>query len=383
MPKLRNDVARVLITGANGFIGKNLQLHLAAIPDVEVCLFTRDDMPETLGDHLVGVDIIFHLAGVNRPENPDEFATGNRGLTESLAKALADQATAGGTFPAVVYTSSTQATLDNPYGASKLGAEEALFDLSRAYGYPVFVFRLPNVFGKWSRPNYNSAIATFCHNIARDLPITVNNPAAQLTLVYVDDVMTEFLAILSGRRSAPAAGFFAEVPVTYQATVGEVVESLKSFRSSRKTLVIDPVGTGLTRALYATYVSYLPVDDFSYDIPAHTDSRGTFVEMLKTTDSGQFSYFTAHPGVTRGGHYHHTKTEKFLVVKGEARFGFRHMQTGERHELLTSGARPQVVESVPGWAHDITNVGSKEMLVLLWANEIFDRERPDTITNPI
>ena len=245
------------------------------------------------------------------------------------------------------------------------------------------MFRLPNVFGKWCRPNYNSAVATFCHNIARDLPIQVHDPAAPLRLVYVDDLMATLLAALDGRVAAPRAGELATTGPIYESTVGEVAECIRGFRAGRQTLQIDRVGTGLMRALYATYVSGLPVEGFAYDLPVHADARGVFVEMLKTPDAGQFSFLTAAPGVTRGGHYHHTKTEKFLVIRGNARFRFRHMLTGETYALDTTGEVPQVVETVPGWTHDITNLGEEDLIVMLWANEIFDRDQPDTVRCPV
>jgi UDP-2-acetamido-2,6-beta-L-arabino-hexul-4-ose reductase len=383
MLKPRNELTRVLITGAKGFLGKNLQLDLVGVTDVRVALFTRHESPEKLPELLRDTDIVFHLAGVNRPLDQAEFQSGNAGLTLQLAGALAQVKKESGRVVPVVYTSSTQAALDNPYGKSKREAEQALFRLAKEHAVPVFLFRLPNVFGKWCRPNYNSAVATFCHNIARDLPIQVNDPAAPLSLVYVDDVMAQFKAILGGQLPAPAPGEFVSVSPQYETTVGALAEQLRSFRQSRATLMIDRVGRGLTRALYATYVSYLPVDAFAYDVPAHRDARGVFVEMLKTPDAGQFSFFTARAGVTRGGHYHHSKTEKFLVISGQARFRFRHMQTGQMHELHTSGEQPQIVETVPGWTHDITNVGPQEMVVMLWANEIFDRQQPDTFSCPV
>lgn len=376
-------MTRVLITGAQGFVGKNLRLYLVERPDVQVALYTREDSPDQLAALLRDADIVFHLAGINRPQDPAEFQVGNVDLTRQLADAVAQVAKESGRTVPVVYTSSTQAELDNPYGKSKREAEQVLFRLAEQHAVPVYVFRLPNVFGKWCRPNYNSVVATFCHNIARDLPIQVNDPAAPLTLVYVDDVLAQFMEIMAGRVSAPRPGEFAGVAPQYQTTVGALAEQLQGFRRSRDTLVTDRVGQGLTRALYATYVSYLPVEAFAYDVPAHRDPRGVFVEMLKTPDAGQFSFFTAHAGVTRGGHYHHSKTEKFLVIKGQARFRFRHMQTGQIHELHTSGEQPQIVETVPGWTHDITNVGPDEMVVMLWANEIFDRQRPDTFSCPV
>lgn len=374
---------KILITGANGFVGKNLQLHLAERKDIDVVCFTRAQSVDDLPALLQGVDCVFHLAGINRPLDPAEFATGNTSLTQALADAVADVAVRTGKKVPVVYTSSTQAERDNPYGQSKRAAEEALFALQRTRGVPVHVFRLPNVFGKWCKPNYNSAVATFCHHIARDLPITVNDPAAPVTLVYVDDVIARFVQIMDGADAALDAHGFATVAPQYTTTVGELAQTIQSFKDSRNTLMTERVGTGFMRALYATYVSYLPVEAFTYTVPMYGDPRGVFAEMLKTPDCGQFSYFTAHPGITRGGHYHHTKTEKFLLIKGQARFKFRHMQTGETHELVTTGAKAEIVETVPGWTHDITNIGQDEMVVMLWANEVFDRQRPDTFACPL
>ena len=368
----------ILITGANGFVGKNLQLHLSERKDVQVRCFTRANTVDELPALLNGADFVFHLAGVNRPQDPAAFVVGNAGLTQALCTALAQVATTTGRKVPVVFASSIQAAQDNAYGQSKRAAEDALFALQHEYGVSVHVFRLPNVFGKWARPNYNSAVATFCHNTARGLPITVNDPAASLTLVYVDDVVQRFIHLLDGADAALDAAGFATVAPQYSTTVGALAAQIQAFKESRNNLVTERVGTGLVRALYSTYVSYLPAEEFAYTVPQHGDARGVFVEMLKTPDCGQFSYFTAHPGITRGGHYHHSKTEKFLVIKGCARFKFRHMHTGETHTLDTSGEQAQVVETVPGWTHDITNIGSDELVVMLWANEIFDRERPDT-----
>jgi len=374
---------RVLITGAGGFVGKNLQLHLAERRDVEVVPYTRADDLASLPSLVAGVDFVFHLAGVNRPQDPAEFIAGNVDLTEALCAAVGAAAQATGKKIPVVYTSSIQAERDNDYGSSKRGAENALFELSPQHGIPVHVFRLPNVFGKWCKPNYNSAVATFCHNVARGLPIQVNDPSAPVTLVYVDDVIERFVQLMDGADAALDASGFATISPQYTTTIGELAEKIAAFKGSRETLMTDRVGTGLLRALYSTYLSYLPVELFTYPVQKHGDPRGVFVEMLKTPDSGQFSYFTAHPGITRGGHYHHTKTEKFLVIKGTARFKFRHMLTGETHELTTTGGEPEIVETVPGWTHDITNIGSDEMVVMLWANEVFDRSRPDTFACPL
>ena len=371
---------KVLITGASGFIGKNLQLHLTERKDVQVVCFTRDHDVAQIPVLLDEVDFVFHLAGVNRPQDPQEFVSGNVGLTVALSRAVGEVAAALGKKIPVVYSSSTQADRDNAYGASKLEAENALFALRAEHGVPVHVYRLPNVFGKWCKPNYNSAVATFCHNIARNLPIRVNDPAAPVTLAYVDDVIACFVQLMDGAGAVVNRDGFATVAPQYTTTVGELSRLIEAFRDSRTTLMTERVGSGLVRALYSTYVSYLPVESFAYSVPQYADPRGVFVEMLKTPDAGQFSFFTAHPGITRGGHYHHSKTEKFLVIKGEARFKFRHMQTGQTHELVTRGEKAEVVETVPGWTHDITNIGSDEMVVMLWANEVFDRSRPDTFS---
>ena len=374
---------KVLITGANGFVGKNLQLHLAERPDVQVACFTRSDDLAQLPVMIQGVDFVFHLAGVNRPLDPAEFVSSNTDLTQALCEVVATVAKTTGKKVPVVYTSSTQAAYENAYGDSKRGAEDVLLELQRSHGVPVHVFRLPNVFGKWCKPNYNSVVATFCHNIARGLPIQVNDPEASVTLVYVDDVMKRFMQIMDGADAAVDAVGFATISPQYTTTVGELARQFQVFKDSRVTLMTERVGTGLMRALYATYVSYLPVELFAYTVPQHADPRGVFMEMFKTPDCGQFSHFTAYPGTTRGGHYHHSKTEKFLVIKGQARFKFRHMQTGHCHELVTTGEKAEVVETVPGWTHDITNIGSDEMVVMLWANEVFDRPHPDTFACPL
>jgi UDP-2-acetamido-2,6-beta-L-arabino-hexul-4-ose reductase len=365
----------IVITGADGFIGKNLQLRLAELGHADVVGITRATPPQAVQQALAAASFVFHLAGVNRPQDPAEFATGNAGLTQAVCEALA----AAKSRVPMLLASSTQALQDNPYGRSKLAAEGAVRGYGAATGAPVHVIRLPNVFGKWCKPNYNSAVATFCHNIARGLPIQVNDPAAPVTLVYVDDVIERFVQLMDGADAAVDADGVATVSPQYSTTVGELARQIQAFKHSRETLMTERVGSGLVRALYSTYVSYLPVELFAYAVPQHGDARGVFVEMLKTPDAGQFSYFTAHPGITRGGHYHHSKTEKFLVIKGQARFKFRHMQTGQAHELVTSGEKPEIVETVPGWTHDITNIGAEEMVVMLWANEVFDRARPDTV----
>jgi UDP-2-acetamido-2,6-beta-L-arabino-hexul-4-ose reductase len=304
---------------------------------------------------------------------------GNVDLTQALCRAVGVIAVATGKKVPVVYTSSTQADRDNAYGASKLGAENALFELQRKYGVPVHVFRLPNVFGKWCKPNFNSVVATFCHNISRNLPVQINDAFMQLTLVHVEDVISCFLQVMDGSYEADNSEYFKTVSPQFSSTIGELARLIQSFKETRETLMTDRVGDGFLRALYSTYVSYLPVESFAYSIHRYADKRGDFVEILKTPDCGQISYFTSLPGSTRGGHYHNIKTEKFLVIKGEARFKFKHMQTGELHEVLINGDISNIVESVPGWAHEITNIGKTELIVMLWSNEVFQRERPDTI----
>ncbi|UOG59305.1 UDP-2-acetamido-2,6-beta-L-arabino-hexul-4-ose reductase [Leptospira noguchii] len=359
----------ILITGANGFIGKNLILQLKERKEFKIFSYIKESTKEELSQFISEVDFIFHLAGVNRPKEILEFKKVNTDLTESICSLLKEK----NKKTPILFSSSIQATLNNEYGKSKLEAEDFLKRLQSENGNPVFIFRLPNVFGKWCRPNYNSVIATFCHNIARDLPVKINDPDTNIVLAYIDDVVDKFISIIKN----PSQNFDQNL-ITYKITLGELYKILQSFKQSRKDLIIPNVGTGLIRALYATFTSYLNTNSFSYSIPQYKDQRGVFVEMLKTQDAGQFSFFTAHPGVTRGEHYHHSKIEKFLVITGKAKFRFRHILTNEYFETFTEGDSPQVVESIPGWTHDITNVGQEKMVVMLWASEIFDKSKPDT-----
>jgi UDP-2-acetamido-2,6-beta-L-arabino-hexul-4-ose reductase len=363
---------RVLITGANGFIGKNLHKILSERENIQIDCFTRSSTIDHLLELVQKADFIFHLAGVNRSKNSKEFILNNIDLTRALCDAIK---VSGRTIP-IVYTSSIQVIQENFYGMSKRAAENLLFKLHAEKGNPVYILRLPNVFGKWCKPNYNSVVATFCYSIARDLPIKINDPTRILKLVYIDDVIDHFLRIMDGLYSG--VDDFGVIEPEYTITVGELADLLHVFKSSRLSLQSERVGVGITRALYSTYISYMPSTSFAYPLPLYKDSRGVFIEILKTPDCGQFSYFTAHPGITRGGHYHHSKTEKFLVVRGEALFRFRHILTNEEYELVVNGTAPTIVETIPGWAHDVTNIGSEEMIVMLWANEIFDTTRPDT-----
>jgi UDP-2-acetamido-2,6-beta-L-arabino-hexul-4-ose reductase len=370
---------KILVTGANGFVAQNLKIHLSERKEIVLVPFTRMNDFTELSPLLCDVDFIFHLAGVNRPEDPKEFMMGNVDLTRELCNAII---ASGRTIP-VIYTSSIQASQNNSYGISKQVAEDLLFDLQNSTGNPIHVFRLPNVFGKWCKPNYNSVVATFCYNLTHDLPIKINDSTTLIKLVYVEDVIDRFIQIMDGAdRDVDDNGFETLYP-QYTTTVGELAHQLQAFKDSRANLITERVGAGLVRALYSTYVSYFPSNSFSYPVPLYGDARGVFVEMLKTPDCGQISYFTAHPGITRGGHYHHSKTEKFLVIKGVARFKFRQMYTAEEFELVVNGGVPTIVETIPGWTHDLTNIGGEEMVVMLWANEIFDRTHPDTYVCPL
>lgn len=365
----------ILVTGANGFIGKNLRVRLNEQGLHHVTCFEHEHSDADLANMVASTDFVFHLAGINRPKYEIEFSQGNTDLTEQLVTLLSST---GRQIP-LVLTSSIQAAHDNAYGKSKAAAEQLAFDYMQQTGSPVYVYRLANVFGKWCRPNYNSAVATFCHNTVHDLPITIHDANAPLSLVYIDDVCASFIHLLD----AAQPGGYQQVAPVYHTTVGAVAEALQKFKQSRVNLITEEVGAGLIRALYSTYLSYFSPNDFSYSVPGYTDARGSFVEMLKTPSAGQFSFFTAHPGVTRGGHYHHTKNEKFLVIKGTANYRFKQIITGEQYEITVDASEYKIIETVPGWAHDITNIGDEELIVMLWANEIFDREAPDTFARPL
>lgn len=361
---------KVLITGSRGFIGANLCIRLRETDDFEVREFHRYTDPRALPDLVAESDTIIHLAGANRPREMVDFQRINVDLTDALCDAV--RSCGGG--KQLLLASSEQAGNGTPYGESKLKAEQSCRAVATLRNMSVAICRYPNVFGKWSRPDYNSAIATFSYRAARGEPLEIHDPAKTLTLVFVDDVVEQMLAFI---RSGVVEDVERVGPL-YHATVGEVADLIQRFAADRTAGRVAEVGTGLARALYATFISFLPSDRFRYPLQPHQDTRGAFVEFLKTATCGQFSYFTAAVGVTRGSHYHHTKTEKFVVVRGQARFGFRHLITGERLDLLVDGSQPQVVETIPGWVHDITNVGDQELIVLLWANEIFDPARPDT-----
>lgn len=374
---------RVLIIGSNGFIGKNLQQHLSERSDIVVHSFTRDNSWMDLPKLLKNVDFIFHLAGVNRSHIPSDYMLGNDVLTQRLCNAVSEISLSTGKKIPIIFSSSTQVELDNVYGLSKKKAELHLLTLQKNYNIPIYIFRLPNVFGKWGKPNYNSVVATFCNNITRDLPIEIKDPNTPINLVYIDDVINCFVQLMDKLDSNSDAVCYKTVTPQYATTIGKLASLLNKFREGRNTLISECVGSGLYRALYSTYMSYVPVESFDYAVPQYSDPRGVFVEMLKTNDCGQFSYFTSHPGVTRGGHYHHSKIEKFLMIKGRALFRFKHVITGQTYQLESNGGFGHIVETVPGWTHDITNIGNEELICAIWANEVFDRSKPDTFSCPI
>ena len=368
----------ILVTGAQGFIGKNLCAKLSEFDNFRVTTLNRSDPSSELPAKVKDADVIFHLAGENRPTNVEEFKKNNSELTDLLCKEIKEEINRSGREIKLIYTSSKQAELDNPYGVSKRIGEYHLEKLHEETKVTTFIYRLPGVFGKWSRPNYNSVVATFCHNIARNLPIQIHNPDHCLNLIYIDDLINEFISLIE--KKGPK---FERRVINneYEIKVKELAEKLLRYHSQRRKLHVSMVGKGLDRALYATYLSFVPREEFSYSIPSYSDDRGTFCEMLKTDNSGQISYFTSHPGVTRGEHFHHTKSEKFLVVQGTARFNFYDINSGETTELIVRSPDAMVVDTVPGCSHSITNIGEDKLIVLLWANELFDKQNPDTVAH--
>ena len=377
---------RILITGANGFIGKNLQRHLSELKNIKIFTFTREDNISLLPKLVKNVDFVFHLAGVNRPKNESEFLPVNAQLTEILCDLIANEIKLTKRKIGLVFTSSIQADSGTLYGLSKKKAEESVIKLGELKNALVFIFRLPNLFGKWSRPNYNSVVATFCYNIAHQLPLVINNPDDQIMFVYIDDLVECFLGLLNNPSAKNFSNFgiqqeksrFFSVKTSYLVTLREVTSLIKSFKNSRKTHLTERVGQGFCRALYATYISYLPVHSCAYKLSPHRDARGSFIEFIKTPDCGQISVFTTAPGCIRGSHYHHSKTEKFLVIKGKSKFSFTNINGGETHELFVSDKQLEVIETIPGWAHEIENIGNDEMIVILWSNEIYNIDKPDT-----
>lgn len=363
---------KVLVTGAKGFIGKNLIAELKNRKYDDILEFDRDTNPNLLDDYCKEADFVFHLAGVNRPKEQSEFMEGNLGFTSDLLNSLKKHKN---TCP-VMISSSIQAEFDNPYGESKKAGEDLLFSYSEETGAKVLVYRFPNVFGKWCKPNYNSAVATFCNNVAHDLPIQVNDPSVVINLVYIDDVVNELIDALEGKENK--AGEFCEVPVVHTVTLGEIVDLIYSFKKSREDRSVPNMEDKFTKKLYSTYLSYLPEDKFSYGLKMNVDQRGSFTEFIKTPDRGQVSVNISKPGITKGNHWHHTKNEKFLVVSGKGVIRFRKIDSEEIIEYFVSGDKMEVVDIPTGYTHNIENLGDTDMVTVMWANEAFDPEKPDT-----
>lgn len=362
----------ILVTGSQGFIGKNLIAELRNQGYNEIYEYARNSDVFFLDKASKHADFIFHLAGVNRPENESEFMEGNRDLTESLLNNLIKYDNKS----TVMISSSSQADLDNPYGRSKKAGEELLFQYGKEHHVKTLVYRLPNVFGKWSKPNYNSAIATFCHNTTHDLPIIVNDPAIELNLVYIDDVVQELINALKGSENKQAD--YCEVPVVYKKTLGEIVTLLDEFKESRNDKSVPNMSDAFVKNLYSTYLSFLPEDSFAYPLKMNVDERGSFTEFIKTPDRGQVSVNISKPGITKGNHWHHTKNEKFLVVSGEGVIRFRKPMSEVVIEYKVSGNKLEVVDIPVGYTHNIENLGDADMVTIMWVNEVFDPNIPDT-----
>ena len=363
---------KILVTGAKGFIGKNLIAELRNRKYDDIFEFDRDTDPSLLDEYCKEARFVFHLAGVNRPKEQSEFMEGNFGFTSDLLDSLKKH---NNTCP-VMISSSIQAELDNPYGESKKAGEDLLFSYGKETGAKVLVYRFPNVFGKWCRPNYNSAVATFCHNIAHDLPIQVNDPSVVMNFVYIDDVVNQLINALEGKESK--MGSFCEVPVVHTITLGEIVDLIHSFKKSREDRSVPNMSNAFTKKLYSTYLSYLPEDKFSYDLKMNVDQRGSFTEFIRTPERGQVSVNISKPGITKGNHWHHTKNEKFLVVSGKGVIRFRKIDSDEVLEYFVSSDIMEVVDIPTGYTHNIENLGDSDMVTIMWANEPFDPEKPDT-----
>ncbi len=368
----RKLVMKVLVTGARGFIGQNLIARLNYMDNIEILAYGSESSLEDLETYTKEADFVFHLAGVNRSKNEEDFKKGNTDLTQTLLDLLVKNYN---TVPVLV-TSSIQADRDNAYGISKRRAEDYVFSYGESTEARVYVYRLSNVFGKWSRPNYNTVIATFCHNIARNLPIQVNDPNTVLDLIYIDDLVDEFIGAMQGKGHSD--GKYYKVPISYPRTLGEIVELLKSFRDYRNTRILPNLDDDFTSKLYATYLNFLPEDDFSYPLIMHEDPRGSFTEFLKSPYAGQVSINVSKPGITRGDHWHDTKNEKFLVVSGTGIVKFRKLNDDKIIEYPVSGEKLEVVDIPTGYAHSIVNTGETDLVTVMWVNEMYDPDNPDT-----
>ena len=374
-----NLMKNVLITGAAGFIGKNLVTALKRRDDLTVSIFTKKDDWVVLEAALLEADIIFHLAGVNRPEHEQEFLQGNAELTKHIVQFLQNRSRS----PKIILSSSAQAAIDNPYGRSKKEAEDALLEYSRTTGAQIGVYRLPGVFGKWSRPNYNTVVATFCHNIARGLSISISDPDHEIELAYVDDVIAEFLRHIDDCGDHHFRQPYYIVPQTFRIKLGDLAERIRALHAVRTSLMLPDLSDDLTICLYATYLSFLPENEFAYPVTMRTDERGWLFELLKSKHFGQIFVSKTKPGITRGNHYHYTKLEKFCVIQGEGVIRFRHILTERVFEYQANDAAIIVVDIPPGYTHSIQNTGTKELICLFWANQIFAPKSPDTFIEQV
>ena len=363
----------ILVTGAYGFIGKNLCAKLETEQDVKILKFGRQNSDAELASFVDQADFILHVAGVNRPKDEVEFQTGNTELTERIVALLEKKNEA----TPLLITSSTHAEKDNAYGLSKKAAEDAVLRLARDKGSPVYIFRLPNVFGKWSRPEYNSAIATFCNNISRDLPITVSDPAISLSLVYIDDVVASFIKAVNGQLEIQEDHFYT-IPRIFTATLGEIVEKITTFKTSRDTLIVPDFENSFDRFLYATFTSFFEPESFDYPLEMKKDERGWLSEFIKSDHFGQVFVSRTKPGVARGNHWHHTKIEKFLVIDGQADIKFRKLDSDEILTYSVTGEDLRVVDIPAGYIHSITNTGKSDLLTIFWSDEVFNPLSPDT-----
>lgn len=362
----------ILVTGSQGFVGKNLIIELRNQGFENIFEYDIDTPESDLKRFTGECNFVFHLAGVNRPQNQDEFMQGNFGFTSILLDLLKKN----NNKSPILITSSTQATLNNAYGESKKAGEDLMFEYSKTTGVPVYVFRLTNVFGKWCRPNYNSAVATFCHNTANNLALQINDRNTLLKLIYIDDVISSFISVLKNGTSETETHLF--VNPQYEITLGDIADLLKSFKDSRENLQVPDMKDGFEKKLYSTYLSYLPVNEFSYFLKMNVDDRGSFTEFLKTKERGQVSVNISKPHITKGNHWHHSKNEKFLVVSGKGVIRFRKINTSEVIEYFVSGEKMEVVDIPVGYTHNIENLGDEDMVTIMWANEAFDKNKPDT-----
>lgn len=366
---------KILITGHNGFIGKNAKHQLRDRYGHEIITFGSEDKLDILKNIINEIDVILHFAGLNKSENENDFYKVNENFTKKICQICVD---AGKKIP-IIFTSSIHVSNSNSYGLSKLAAEKVLIEHSNKNNSKIYIFRLPHVIGKWSKPNYNSVVSTFCYNIARNIPINIFDEENEIEIVYIDDLIEKIDQIISNKGDE----VFCTVEKSFKVKIKQLAKIIKSFNERGSSKNKENLGSGLFKILYSTYLSYLPTNKFAYSIEAKSDKRGKFVEFLKSNSFGQISFLTINPGMIRGGHYHHTKIEKFLLVKGQVLFRFKNIESNEFYEILVTDSDTMIVESIPGWSHDIVNNNEEDAIIIIWANEIYDPLKPDTILKPL